>query len=689
MQSKPARAAPEARRYLAVYLPTWPADRLLRRIARRVARGDFLFLAETKNNQRLVAACCGASLRAGARRGMSVAHATALLPPGARLVLRDHAPVEDAAALLALARWAVRFSPTAAPDYPDGLMLDVTGCQRLYGSDENLAALVAGSLRALGLEARVGIAPTIGAAWAVARFATQEQRIAKTQRRQRQSKELVGGPASSRAESRSELTLRPVARNFAAVSMPVELKSGGQRLEASATGAGANSSSTFAVSLRLCDSSSFRIVSEDEWPELFGRFPIAALRIEEKIVDELAEVGIDHVGQLLEIPREEIAARFDANLLLRIDQATGEAMEAMHPVRHEEPLQVSLRFAGPTTQFEAIEQAVQKLVEMLCARLLKREAGARKLVLEIERLDEELYPEWAQETLTLSRPSRNAKHIWNLLCPRIERLHLGEGIEELVICARRTAPLPHEQEHFDGSSDESEEATSGRLKEAAGQLVDLLESRLGPPAVLAARVVETHIPEGAFRMVPASEGGLAKLQGSSVPSSKQAPGSKPQVPNGHSMRLCGSFEDDLKVADSQHLTNPSNEVRNLELGTCLKLGRLELGASQAIGTTTLEPISTSIPSPGDRPTVLFDEPQPAAVTLLQPEGPIIGLHWHRLHRILRAIGPERIGRRWWQFALSRRQPARDYYRLQDEEGLWLWVYRSRFSRKWFVHGVWG
>ena len=555
---------------------------------------------------------------------MSVAHATALLPAAARVVLRDHAPVEDAAALLALARWAVRFSPTVAPDDPDGLILDVTGCRRLYGGDEALAELVASSIRSLGLDARVAIAPTIGAAWGVARFAVDEKRNnAKAQRAQRESKEEKADHSYGVQSEGTTRQMRPVARNFAAVSMPVD----GPALS--------GSSSSFAPSLRpsrLCVPPAFRVVSEEEWPELFERLPIAALRVEPKIVEELAEVGIDHVGQLLAVPREEIASRFDADVLLRIDQATGEAMEALRPVRYSEPASVVLRFAGPTTQFEAIEMAVRQLVEELSTKLQKREAGARRIVLEVERLDENLRLEFAQESLTLSRPSRNARHLWNLLRPRIERLHLGEGVEALTLTARRTALLPHEQEQLDGSSDESEAATTARLHEAAGQLIDLLESRLGPPAVLAGEIVQTHIPEASFRFRPASEGGL-----------KMTPAPR---------------------ADSR-VSSP------------------DPAAAGAVEAT-----STFIPLPGDRPTVLFDEPEAVAVTLLQPEGPVIGLQWRRLHRITTAIGPERIGRRWWHFRLTRRQPARDYYRLQDEEGLWLWVYRSRFSRKWFVHGVW-
>lgn len=459
---------------------------------------------------------------------MTVAHATALLPSAARVVLRDHHPAEDAAALEALARWAIRFAPNVAADPPDGLLLDVTGCQRLYGGDAKLAALVVDSIRRLGFEVRAAVAPTVGGAWGLARFATSERQA-------------------------------------------------------------------------------WRVVGDGALPEALMRLPVGALRVENRVVDELAEVGIDRIGQLLEAGREEIAGRFGPEVLLRVDQAFGEAMEVIEPMRPEPPLLVSRRFAGPTTQYEAIEQAVQGLVEHLWRALLKREAGVRRLVLEVERLNRDLRPERAQESITLSRPSRDAEHLWAILRPRVERLHLGEGVERIELIARRTSLLSHEQEQFAG---ESHDLNLAAIGEAAGQLIDLLQSRLGTRAVVRCQPHDTHIPEAAFRFHPASEGGLA-----------------PGPPT---------------------------------------TGEME----------------------GDRPTVLLERPEPVRVTLLQPEGPVIGVQWRSLHRIVSAVGPERIGRRWWHFGLSSRQPARDYYKLQDEQGQWLWVYRNRATGRWFVHGLW-
>ena len=109
-------------------------------------------------------------MRAGVQEGMSLAHARALLPSD-QLWVEPFAPQADVAALGALAEWAVRFSPRVAADVPpDGLLLDITGCQRLFGGERRLVDRVADSVRRLGFGVRVAAAPTFGCARAVARF---------------------------------------------------------------------------------------------------------------------------------------------------------------------------------------------------------------------------------------------------------------------------------------------------------------------------------------------------------------------------------------------------------------------------------------------------------------------------------------------------------------------------------------
>lgn len=101
---------------------------------------------------------------------MALAQARALLPGGSGMQVEPDDPAADAAALRALARWALRFSPIVAPDPPDGLLLDLTGCARLYGGTRRMVHQVAGGVEALGYQTRWALAPTPGGAWALARF---------------------------------------------------------------------------------------------------------------------------------------------------------------------------------------------------------------------------------------------------------------------------------------------------------------------------------------------------------------------------------------------------------------------------------------------------------------------------------------------------------------------------------------
>ncbi|WP_245293300.1 Y-family DNA polymerase [Mongoliimonas terrestris] len=116
---------------------------------------------------RLVAVDAAAEA-AGVRPGLSLADARALLPT---LAVDDADPAADAALLAAVADWADRYTPLVGLDPPDGLLLDITGCAHLFGGEAAMLDDLVGRLRAQGFSAVGAVADTVGAAWAVARFA--------------------------------------------------------------------------------------------------------------------------------------------------------------------------------------------------------------------------------------------------------------------------------------------------------------------------------------------------------------------------------------------------------------------------------------------------------------------------------------------------------------------------------------
>ena len=107
-----------------------------------------------------------AAAERGARTGARLTDARAL-DPG--LVAMPADPEGDAALVRRLARWAACWSPLVEVD-GDGLCLDVTGVAHLFGGEAELVRDIKGRFANLGLTARLAIAPTAAAAWALSHY---------------------------------------------------------------------------------------------------------------------------------------------------------------------------------------------------------------------------------------------------------------------------------------------------------------------------------------------------------------------------------------------------------------------------------------------------------------------------------------------------------------------------------------
>jgi protein ImuB len=100
-------------------------------------------------------------------KGMVLADARAILPA---LQYFDDKPDLVPRLLKGIANWCIRFTPRAAVDLPEGIILDASGCTHLWGGDEKYVIEIVNRLHQKGYHAKAVIADTIGCAWAVARF---------------------------------------------------------------------------------------------------------------------------------------------------------------------------------------------------------------------------------------------------------------------------------------------------------------------------------------------------------------------------------------------------------------------------------------------------------------------------------------------------------------------------------------
>jgi protein ImuB len=152
-------------RFLSVFLPRLSTDRILRGCA-TAPEAPFAVWAKLKGGDHLAAVDVRAQAL-GLRPGMTVADARAMRPT-LRLAPAD--PQADAELLAAIADWHRRFTPLAALDSPDGVMLDVSGAAHLFGGEAALFDEIERRLRKQGFAARAAIAPGPALARALARF---------------------------------------------------------------------------------------------------------------------------------------------------------------------------------------------------------------------------------------------------------------------------------------------------------------------------------------------------------------------------------------------------------------------------------------------------------------------------------------------------------------------------------------
>jgi len=151
------------RRVVSMWFPRLASDRVLRT---HLIEGPFALTFRQANADRLHCLNTAAE-QCGLHRGMSFADARAFCPD---LQSQAADPIGDRRFLHVLRRWVTRYCPWVGVEGENGLVLDVTGSTHLFGSEAMMLADMRQRLVRAGLDARIGLGDTRGAAWALAHY---------------------------------------------------------------------------------------------------------------------------------------------------------------------------------------------------------------------------------------------------------------------------------------------------------------------------------------------------------------------------------------------------------------------------------------------------------------------------------------------------------------------------------------
>jgi len=233
------------------------------------------------------------------------------------------------------------------------------------------------------------------------------------------------------------------------------------------------------------------IIPEGALAEGIGALPISALRIDGETAQALTRMGLTHIADLMAQPRAPLARRFGAGLLLRLDQALGHQPEPLSPEADLPRFSARMTFPDPIGLQADVMEGLARLLDRLCAMLAQHQRGARRLRLELHRVDHET----AQVEIGLARPMRDASRIKALFAKGVDEVDSGFGIEAMRLAAHVTERLAPEQ---------IGRGRPLRQEDALADLFSTLGNRLGFERVLRLLPAQSDIPERSFIIVPAA-----------------------------------------------------------------------------------------------------------------------------------------------------------------------------------------
>ncbi|PRY24310.1 protein ImuB [Aliiruegeria haliotis] len=447
-----------ARRILSLWFPRLAAERLLR-LEGGVQTAPFAVVRDVGNMQ-VLSSLNDVAQAEGLSEGQPLRDARAMCPD---LLTRLANPQAEAAFLAVLRRWAGKFSPWVAEVPPASLVADLTGCAHLFGGEVALLEQVEADCASLGLTVRAGIADTLGAAWALARFTG------------RGAEQVRSGDAIDQ-EARATRSRAAKRRHW---------ERGGAAPRHAADG---------------CDGT--RIAPPGQLRAILGPLPVAALRLRPEVVGQLNRLGLRRIDELSGQPRAALARRFGKDLVLRLDQAMGLVPEPVSPAKPRARFAVRLTLPEPIGLEEDLRAGLDRLLPALSEKLREKGQGARRVRFQAFRCDHTMQP----VEVGLARPSADPERLRPLLLMKLHEIEAGPGIDMLRLEAHVTEPVHATQHRGHAGAAADAVARSTRKGQAAAleDLIGRLGARVGLESITRLHPADSHIPEKTTKILAAA-----------------------------------------------------------------------------------------------------------------------------------------------------------------------------------------
>jgi protein ImuB len=230
------------------------------------------------------------------------------------------------------------------------------------------------------------------------------------------------------------------------------------------------------------------------------RLSVAALDLDEEATAALIAAGLKLVGDVLARPMATIAARFGREAATALRRLTGEEESPLTPRVVAAPIAVERRFAEPVARTEHMLGVLEELAGEAARALEERHEGGRRWDARLFRADGEVQ-DLRVET---GQPTRDPAMLLRLFRERIEALadplDPGFGYDLIRLDVGLAEKMDAVQLRLEGGEGRAHQAEA-----AVAALIDQLGTRLGRERVRRIHPRDSHMPEQAELLLPATE----------------------------------------------------------------------------------------------------------------------------------------------------------------------------------------
>ena len=346
--------------------------------------------------------------------------------------------------LEAFALWCQQFSPCVSIEREPGergiagstLLLEITGLGPLFGGEQGLVKTLSRALCRRHVRAHLGLADSIGTAWALAHFGRYS---------------ILDDSPPFRAPA--------IAIHQLAPGTP-PLKT-------------------------------------------LAPLPVAALRLLPVAIESLALLGIHTVGQLLVLPRKQLASRFGKEVAQSIDRVTGNLAEALPILPPPEETSAEWSFEFPTCDCDLVNEVFRQLVDRIGHTLSDRSRIPLGIACRL-KLQDRTEVHFA---VALYRACGDVPHLAELLGLRLERTPLTAPVCDVTLTVTESAQREYRQltwfDHHEGDHS-TDSLPTNPFAASLERCLERLHGRLGSRAVVQPQLRTDAIAERAVRFVSAA-----------------------------------------------------------------------------------------------------------------------------------------------------------------------------------------